>query len=92
MREIELTSKFKKDYKRERKNPNHKNLELILNVVVKSLQNDEILSPSYRAHNLIGNFKKYEECHLKQDLLLIYLKLDNKLKLIRMGSHSELFK
>ncbi|MFM8212226.1 MAG: type II toxin-antitoxin system YafQ family toxin, partial [Actinomycetes bacterium] len=86
MREVELTSKFKKDYKRERKNPNHKNLELILNVVVKSLQNDEILSPSYRAHKLIGKFNEYEECHLKQDLLLIYLKLDNKLKLIRMGS------
>jgi mRNA interferase YafQ len=39
-----------------------------------------------------GNWKGHRECHLKPDLLLIYKKPDaNVLRLVRMGSHSELF-
>ncbi len=92
MREVELTSQFKKDYKRARKNPNYKNLEIILTLVIKNLQNDELLAPSFQAHKLKGKYNEFEECHLKPDLLLIYFKIENRLKLIRLGSHSELFK
>ena len=92
MREVELTSQFKKDYKRERKNPNHKNFEIILTIVINNLQNDELLAPSFHAHKLKGKYNEFEECHLKPDLLLIYFKIENRLQLIRLGSHSELFK
>ena len=42
-------------------------------------------------NKLFGKYKGFEECHLKPDLLMIYLRLDNKLRLVRLGSHSELF-
>ena len=91
MREIEFTSQFKKDYKRVKKNPANKNLVSILNPVLTLLINDEKLGSNFRAHKLAGGYKGYEECHLKPDLLLIYLRIDKKLILVRLGSHSELF-
>ncbi len=91
MREIEFTSQFRKDYKRVKKNPNNKNLVSILNPVLTLLINDEKLGANFRAHKLAGEYKGYEECHLKPDLLLIYLRIDKKLILVRLGSHSELF-
>lgn len=54
----------------------------------------EILEEKYRNHLLIGNYKGCFECHIKPDLLLIY-KIENdinELQLVRIGSHSELFK
>jgi len=91
MREIEFTSQFRKDYKRVKKNPTNKNLVSILNPVLTLLINDEKLGSNFRAHKLAGTYKGYEECHLKPDLLLIYLRIDKKLILVRLGSHSELF-
>ena len=91
MREIECTSQFRKDYKRVKKNPNNKNLVSILNPVLNLLINDEKLGSNFRAHKLAGEYKGYEECHLKPDLLLIYLRIDKKLILVRLGSHSEIF-
>jgi mRNA interferase YafQ len=63
----------------------------ILNPVLTLLINDEKLGANFRAHKLAGEYKGYEECHLKPDLLLIYLRIDKKLILVRLGSHSELF-
>jgi len=91
MREIEFTSQFRKDFKRVKKDPNNKDLVSILNPVLDLLVNDENLSLRFRSHKLIGKYKGFEECHLKPDLLLIYLRIENKLKLVRLGSHSELF-
>ena len=91
MREIEFTSQFRKDYKRVKKNPNNKNLVSILNPVLTLLINDEKLGANFRAHKLAGEYKGHEECHLKPDLLLIYLRIDKKLIPVRLGSHSELF-
>jgi mRNA interferase YafQ len=91
MRDIEFTSQFKKDYKRVKKDPNYKDLTSILDAVLELLINDESLSSNFRVHKLVGKYKGFEECHLKPDLLMIYLKLDNKLRLVRLGSHSELF-
>lgn len=91
MRDIEFISQFKKDYKKAQKNPSNNNLDSILNPVLELLMNDENLTAKFRAHKLIGEYKGYEECHLKPDLLLIYLRIDNKLILVRLGSHSELF-
>lgn len=91
MRDIEFTSQFKKDYKRVKKDSNNKDLATILDPVLDALINDEILASNYRVHKLVGKDKGFEECHLKPDLLMIYLRIENKLKLTRLGSHSELF-
>lgn len=91
MRDIEFISQFKKDYKKAQKNPSNNNLDSILNPVLELLMKDENLTAKFRTHKLIGEYKGYEECHLKPDLLLIYLRIDNKLILVRLGSHSELF-
>jgi len=91
MRDIEFTSQFKKDYKRVKKDPNHKDLASILDPVLEILINDESLASNFRVHKLVGRYKGFEECHLMPDLLMIYLRTENKLKLTRLGSHSELF-
>ena len=91
MRDIEFTSQFKKDYKRVKKDSNYKDLTSILDPVLELLINDEQLASNFRVHKLVGQYKGFDECHLKPDLLMIYLKLDNKLRLVRLGSHSELF-
>lgn len=45
----------------------------------------------HRDHVLSGNWAAVRECHIKPDLLLIYEKPEGLLRLIRLGSHSELF-
>ena len=91
MREIELTSQFRKNFKRVKKDPNNKDLVSVINLVLDLLVIDEKLPSRFRVHKLIGEYRGFEECHLKLDLLMIYFRLDNKLKLVRLGNHSELF-
>ena len=52
------------------------------------------LESKYKDHSLIGDYKGFRELHIKPDLLLIYKKDENELvlALIRVGSHSKLFK
>ncbi|MCQ2951129.1 type II toxin-antitoxin system mRNA interferase toxin, RelE/StbE family, partial [Helicobacter pylori] len=42
-------------------------------------------------HALKGKWKPFRECHIKADILLVYLVKDDELILLRLGSHSELF-
>jgi mRNA interferase YafQ len=92
MRTIERTSAFKKDYKRVRATPRHKNIETLLEEVVMLLALDHALSAKYSDHALAGDWNDHRECHIKPDLLLIYTKPDAEtLRLVRLGSHSDLF-
>ncbi len=43
-------------------------------------------------HPLKGTYAGYYEFHISGDVLVIYKLTENELWLIRMGSHSELFK
>ncbi|MCX7894299.1 MAG: type II toxin-antitoxin system YafQ family toxin, partial [Burkholderiales bacterium] len=53
---------------------------------------DATLDSRYRDHELAGEWAGYRECHAKPDLLLIYQRPDpHVLRLVRLGSHSELF-
>ncbi|WP_019864226.1 type II toxin-antitoxin system YafQ family toxin [Methylovulum miyakonense] len=89
MREVVLTSAFKKDYKRLSRSGQHDIRQL--QEVTAILANDDILEEKYRDHALIGNWQDCRECHIKPDWLLIYQLKDDELILIRTGSHSELF-
>ena len=92
MRTIEWTSAFKRDYKRVRAAPRHKDIETLLPQIANILADDRTLPEKLRDHALGGNWKGHRECHLKPDLLLIYkLPDESTLRLVRMGSHSELF-
>lgn len=91
MRTIEWTGQFKRDFKRERKGRYRKTLDADLFPVVEQLANDQVLDIHYRDHALTGSWKDYRDCHIKPDLVLIYHNLDdNVLRLVRLGSHSEL--
>lgn len=89
MLSIFRTTQFKKDYKK--LNTQHQNLT---KDIISQLVLQKALQPKHKDHKLIGNFKGYREYHIKPDLLLTY-KIDNnvlELVLMRIGSHSELFK
>lgn len=92
MRTIEWTAAFKRDYKRTRATPRHKDIETVLTEIASQLADGRPIPEKHRDHSLGGNWKGHRECHLKPDLLLIYKLPDEKtLRLVRMGSHSELF-
>ncbi len=92
MRTIERTSAFKKDYKRVKATPRHKNIETLLEEIVRLLVLDRALPEKHSDHGLAGEWNDHRECHLKPDLLLIYTKPDPEtLRLVRLGSHSDLF-
>lgn len=61
--------------------------------VVRIIASGKRLDARYRDHSLTGDMSEYRECHVKNDLLLIYHVYDNELilALINIGSHSDLF-
>jgi mRNA interferase YafQ len=89
MKELKFTGQFKKDLKKIQNNPKRiAELKRVLNI----LQGTGTLPSEYKPHTLIGDYKGYMECHVESDLLLIWLDAnENIIKLIRLGSHSELF-
>lgn len=91
MRAIEPTSQFRRDYKRQKKGEHRASLDVDLPTVLNALATDQALEPRHRDHALTGEWKDYRDCHIKPDLVLIYQKPnDNTLRLVRLGSHSEL--
>ncbi|WP_339057569.1 type II toxin-antitoxin system YafQ family toxin [Candidatus Regiella endosymbiont of Tuberolachnus salignus] len=91
MRKIERTRQFKRDYKREAKGKYQATLDADILFTVTALVSDQPLEPRFCDHPLTGNWKDHRDCHIKADLVLIYQKPDEAtLRLVRLGSHSEL--
>ena len=90
MREIVLSSRFKRDLKLIVKRGYDLNL---LDMVVEKLANDIPLEERHRDHALTGNYVGFRECHVLPDWLLIYRVDDTDLILFlsRTGTHSDLF-
>lgn len=88
----EFTGQFKKDYKLAvKRGCDPKKLEEVISI----LCSETPLPERYRDHALVNSrdYKGMRECHIQPDWLLIY-KIVQKtliLKLIRTGSHSDLF-
>lgn len=94
MYEIVYSGKFKKDLKRIGKR-NVRDLFLVEGMV--KLLNEKGVDgvpKKMRPHKLKGNYDDNWECHIKPDLLIIWFQIESpkKIKLIRLGSHSDLFK
>mgnify|MGYP000265678387 CR=1 FL=1 len=89
MKRLQLTSQFKKDLKRyKHQQAKIDKLEIVLNL----LAEEKEIPVGYRPHLLTGNYRGYMECHIENDLLLIwYDKLADAITLVRFGSHSEVF-
>lgn len=92
MLKIEYQGQFKKDYKLAIKrgcNPD------ALKQVIVLLVNEQPLPEKYRDHALTDTkeYKGVRECHIEPDWLLIYKVYQEilTLKLIRTGTHSDLF-
>lgn len=59
---------------------------------IKIRSNGSKVTAYYDPHPLTGNWKNYMECHIEDDFLLIwYDRVENKIELVRLGTHSELF-
>ena len=86
---LELTKTFKKSLKKYR----HKKPVLEeLKKVTELLLNNKAIPVKYRDHELKGNYKGIRELHLKPDNLLLYIKQDKeKITLVALGSHADLF-
>jgi mRNA interferase YafQ len=96
MRAIEPTKQYDKDMKREMKGQHRATLQTLLKPVITALVNDQPMPPLVQKsdHVLSSNWKGHRECHVLNDLLLIYRKdgdVNGTLILTRIGSHSELF-
>ena len=92
MLKVEFTGQFKRDYKLAVKRGfDPKELEQVVSLLI----NEQPLPVKYRDHALTNSrdFKDMRECHIQPDWLLIYkiVKETLILRLIRTGTHSDLF-
>ncbi|HKL58444.1 MAG TPA: type II toxin-antitoxin system YafQ family toxin [Sphaerochaeta sp.] len=88
----EFTGQFKKDYKMAvKRGCDPRKLEEVVTI----LCSEKPLPQSYQDHPLANsrNYKGMRECHIQPDWLLVYKIVQNALilKLIRNGTHSDLF-
>jgi mRNA interferase YafQ len=91
VRQIERTTQFRRDYKREAKGRHRATLDDDFRTVLLALVADEPLAPRYRDHVFTGDWRDHRDCHIHPDLVLIYRRPDPAaLQLVRLGSHSEL--
>ena len=90
MWELSYSTRFKKDLKRYQNQP----LKITaLKTVLQQLRDNGRVDASYKPHMLTGEFKDCMECHVQNDFLLIWIdEANHQIILVRLGSHSELFK
>lgn len=89
MKQVHLSSQYKRDFKKYR-NDRAKVAKIL--EVVRILECGETLPLSYRAHKLAGDYAGCIECHIESDLLLIWIDEEEQIvRLVRLGSHYELF-
>lgn len=88
MRKLIPTTKYKKDLKRYSRQPSQ--MQALFDILT-LLANEQPIPKEYNPHFLKGNYKGCMECHIEDDFLLIWID-DDIVELVRLGSHSELFK
>lgn len=89
MKKLRFSGQYKKDAKRYRNQP--KKMEMVVEILQK-LRDEIPIPPKYNPHMLKGNYKGCMECHVEDDLLLIWIdEEENQIGVLRLGTHSELF-
>jgi len=62
-----------------------------LRTIIDKLAAGEPLGEKYKDHPLHGDYAGARDCHIGPDWVLLYAVADEELRLIRTGSHAELF-
>ena len=89
MYKLKQSTQFKKDLK---KYCNDSNKMKLLREVTTHLVESGKVPRKFKPHRLKGNYKGCFECHLESDFLLVWIDAESRvIKLVRLGSHSELF-
>jgi mRNA interferase YafQ len=92
MRKIKSSSQFKKDIKKVKRNQvRRKGLDILSNEIIPVLLKNGTLDRKFFDHNLSGEKPPKRDCHVLNDLVLLYYVTDKHLLLYRLGTHSELF-
>lgn len=88
---FETTSRFRSSLKKVCSYRNFKKVEY--DTVIALLLSGERLPFKYKNHKLHGNMQDFQECHISNDIVLIYKYNNDALVLlaIDIGSHSDLF-
>ncbi|SFV89767.1 conserved hypothetical protein [hydrothermal vent metagenome] len=89
MLNIAIHKTFTKDIRKAQLNPTN---TAKLFMYISLLLNQETLPAEARDHDLTGNYRDTREFHISGDLLVIYRIEENTLELLRVGTHSQLFK
>jgi mRNA interferase YafQ len=87
--DIAIHKFFTKELKNAKLNPTN-SAKLFLYISL--LLNNEELPSEALDHALKGEYSDTREFHISGDLLVIYRVKDNTLELLRIGTHSQLFK
>ncbi len=91
MPEIYFSKRFTKKLQKLSRSGNFNDIKLekILELLAEGLP----LEQNHKDHWLTGNMQNFRECHIENDMLLVYeiFKSKNRIKLIDIGTHSELF-
>ena len=89
MLDISIHKIFTKEVKKAKLNPTN---TAKLFMFISLLLNEEELPSESRDHELTGNYKDTKEFHISGDLLVVYRIEESTLELLRIGTHSQLFK
>ncbi len=89
MLSLRYTTAFKKDYKRLQK----RGFDMAkLHQFLEHLANGEMNQEQLKDHPLRGNYAGARDCHIGPDWVLIYAIAGEELRLLRTGTHADLFK
>jgi mRNA interferase YafQ len=72
MRTVRYTSRFRRDYRREKSGRHRRRLDADLLATVTMLAKDEPLPRRYFDHPLGDEWSVHRDCHTRPDLILIY--------------------
>lgn len=90
MWKLKQSGQFKKDLRRYQND--REKMKSLERVLVQLSQNGKV-DNKYKPHRLKGEYSGALECHIESDYLLVWIDEEVKtIKLVRLGSHSELFK
>ena len=88
MLDVEISKQFDRDLKKAKKRG--ANLDELWSIVA-ILARCDPLPARHRTHRLSGKWKRAWECHIRPDWLLVWHEIDDRLILVRTGTHSDLF-
>jgi mRNA interferase YafQ len=89
MLSLRYSTAFKKDYKRlQKRGWNLTKLRPVLERLAGGETNEE----QYKDHPLRGKYAGARDCHVEPDWVLIYAIIGEELRLLRTGTHADLFK